>query len=94
MEPMTPIKKENFIISEGDLLNAGYWYHELLPCPFCGSNKIISGGVKNDRTGNIVYKVFCTGKDCTAMVHICLGGDETKDQARKLVVEMWNKRTP
>jgi Lar family restriction alleviation protein len=86
------LSKNNIVVTDADIQNAGYWYGELMPCPFCGSNKIMTGGVKNENTLNVVYKVFCTGKNCAATMHLCLGGEETIEECRNQVVKMWNKR--
>jgi Lar family restriction alleviation protein len=86
------LNSNNIITCDADIRNAGYKSTELKPCPFCGSDKILSVGTKNEVTGYIVYKIFCEGKDCSASMHACLGGDDTKEESRKTVVERWNKR--
>jgi len=86
-------KADNFITSDQDFLNAMGKGEELLPCPFCGKHPI-SAGRKNERNGNIVYTVQCSGGvfDWLANMVTCLGGTETVDAARKEVAQMWNRR--
>jgi hypothetical protein len=83
-------KKNDIIISEQDVQNV--LKSEFLQCPFCGSKNIYSGGIKNEETGNVVYRVFCTGKTCSATMHVCLGNESMNEDARNEVVRMWNTR--
>lgn len=80
-------------VTDADLNNAGYITNELKPCPFCGCNKILTAGTKNENNGNIVYKAFCTNTDCMAAVHFCLGGKNKANESREGVVKKWNRRT-
>lgn len=91
---LTFTKKENFVHSNQDLRNAAGDQSELLPCPFCGHEYPISGGRRNETTGNIVYTVQC-GKgvtECSANVFTCLGGEDTREAARADAVNKWNTR--
>ena len=87
------MKPENIIIQEKDFLNAGYVTDELLPCPFCGNKSPISAGNKNEQSGNIVYKVFCTDHfGCGASIHNCFSGDTPIEEIRNDIVKKWNRR--
>lgn len=85
------LKDNSFIMTE-DIVNAGYKTKELKQCPFCGGNHILTCGNKNERTGYIVYKAWCTNTDCGAQVNMCLGGEETAAECREMVINMWNRR--
>lgn len=86
-------KKEDFIINSKDLHNAGYITNELLPCPFCGCTKILTAGDRNPNSKNIGYSAWCSDIfKCGAYISVCIGGEETAEEARKLAVESWNKR--
>lgn len=88
---MTPIK--NHVITDADIRNAGYVTNELLPCPFCGNKDVITIGTINEHTRNLVYKAFCNAiGECSATIHVCLGKEDTADEARAEVVRRWNKR--
>ena len=84
---MKELPTNNYIITEADR-NQCLGSNELLNCPFCGS-KPISCGILNEETGNTVYKVICTGKDCNANTFCC---HKKPEEARKFAIERWNKR--
>ncbi len=90
------LDKKNIIVSKKDFVNAGYQTGELKPCPFCGGNKILTAGRKNQKTGNIVYHVWCASQmspfDCNAKMVLCLGKEDTSDECRRQLVEKWNTR--
>jgi Lar family restriction alleviation protein len=91
---MKTLKVEDMVLVDADLKNAGYAAKELKPCPFCGNTHILSGGTRNQETGNIVYEIFCNRIfECGVRMHVCLGGDETAEQARAEVVKHWNTRS-
>jgi len=88
------MKPENIIIQKQDFLNAGYITEELLPCPFCGKKNPVSVGHKNEKTGNIGYKVICTDHfGCGATIHNCFSGDTPIEEIRADIVTKWNKRS-
>jgi Lar family restriction alleviation protein len=82
-------KKEDIILTDGDILNGGYITGELKPCPFCNS-KPISHGKRNEKTLNVVYTVSCTNMYCNAEVFACIGPNA--EESRKAAIEQWNKR--
>jgi Lar family restriction alleviation protein len=90
---MKRLNIDDLVISPADLANAGYKTGELLPCPFCGNENILSSGFINSDSKNLVYKVFCNDTfTCGAEVFVCLGKRETEEAARKEAVNKWNRR--
>ena len=87
-------ERENFVINDNDVLNgATSDSKELLPCPFCGNTKILSGGRRNENSGNIVYDVFCSDTfNCGAKVFSCLGKEDKSEESRADAIKKWNKR--
>lgn len=81
------IPAENIIITEADE-NHALGSDELKACPHCG-RWAFSAGEINPKTGNTVYRVYCTGRDCMAQTSYC-----AKDpaEARVGAIKRWNRR--
>lgn len=83
----------SMILSEKDIIQAGYITNELLPCPFCGNKSPITVGNRNQENGNIGYKVICPNHfGCGATMHNCFSGDTLEEECRNDIVKKWNTR--
>lgn len=78
---------DDFVITNEDH-NQALGSNELKPCPHCGRWAFSVGTINKD-TGNTVYHVNCTGRDCMAQSFYC-----SKDpaEARLKAIERWNRR--
>ena len=86
------LKPVNTIMTEADIINAGYITDELKPCPFCGNTKILTAGTENEKTKNIVYKAWCNNMDCNVTIHVCIGKVDKINESRAQAVKQWNTR--
>jgi len=84
---MDTLPESAFVITKQDQEHA-LGSDELKPCPFCGK-WAFSIGTVNEKTGNTVYHVNCTGRDCQAQSFYC-----AKDpaEARVKAIARWNRR--
>lgn len=84
---MKTLPVSDFVITEKDQAHA-LGSTELKACPHCGRWAFSIGTVNKD-TGNTVYHVNCTGRDCMAQAFYC-----SKDpaEAREKAIARWNRR--
>ena len=58
----------------------------LLPCPFCGSPAMLTGGGTCGKSGPLPYKVMCSSRICP--VHVETAPIAGKEKA----INAWNTR--
>ena len=93
-EPLKTLPSPDIILTDADI-NLCLGSGELKPCPFCGSRALSSG----ERTPNgraIRWKIFCNSSD--GLVPNCMASVTAtypeQENARRVAVERWNRRTP
>lgn len=87
MSDLKCLPPDDFTITSEDVACA-LGSKELLDCPHCGK-WAFSIGTLNRETGNTVYHVNCTGRDCMAQAFYC---SKDPDEARAKVIAKWNRR--
>lgn len=89
-------RAEEMILTQADY-NLCLGSAELLPCPFCGDKRPMSGGERTQNGKAIRWTIQCTrshpetclAPDCFASV---IGVDPDQEKARAAVVKRWNRR--